>query len=215
QCEPMRRTAALALGWVALAGVVLMPFVAAPRASPTVTLSIVGTTDLHGNVFGRDGRGGLDLLGGYLDNLRAARAADGGAVVLIDAGDTYQAGIESDLSEGAIVVDAYNALGYTAATIGNHEFDFGPVDDAGAHQKLGTDSRGALQARAAQARFPYLAANLIDDATGKPVQWPNVRPSALLDIAGIKVGIIGVMTIDALRATLSTNVHGLSVAPLA
>jgi len=37
--------------------------------------------------------------------------------------------------------------------IGNHEFDFGPVDDAGAHQMLGTDSRGALQARAAQAKF--------------------------------------------------------------
>ncbi len=96
------------------------------ESAQTVTFSIVGTTDLHGNVFGGNGRGGLELLGGYLDNLHAARAADGGAVLLIDAGDTYQAGIESDLSEGAIVVDAYNALGYTAAVIGNHEFDFGP-----------------------------------------------------------------------------------------
>ncbi len=52
-------------------------------------------------------------------------------------------------------------------------------------------------------------------ATGEPVHWPNVRPSALLDIAGIKVGIVGIMTIDALRATLLTNVHGLRVAPLA
>ena len=211
----MRRSAVLGLGLAALGGVALAAFVAAPRGAATVTLSIVGTTDLHGNIFGRDGRGGLELLGGYLDNLRAARAADGGAVVLIDAGDTYQAGIESDLSEGAVVVDAYNALGYTAAVIGNHEFDFGPVDDAGAHQMLGTDSRGAIQARAAQAKFAYLAANLIDDSTGEPVHWPNVRPSALLEIAGIKVGIVGVMTIDALRATLATNVHGLHVAPLA
>ncbi|MEO8466640.1 MAG: 5'-nucleotidase C-terminal domain-containing protein [Gammaproteobacteria bacterium] len=211
----MRRTAALALGLAALAGVALAAFVAVPRGSPTVTFSIVGTTDLHGNVFGGNGRGGLELLGGYLDNLHAARAADGGAVVLIDAGDTYQAGIESDLSEGAIVVDAYNALGYAAAVIGNHEFDFGPVDDEGAHQMLGTDPRGAIQARAAQAKFPYLAANLIDETTGEPVHWPNVRPSALLDIAGIKVGIVGIMTIDALRATLLTNVHGLRVAPLA
>jgi 5'-nucleotidase len=203
------------LGLAALAGVAFAAFVAVPRGSPTVTFSIVGTTDLHGNVFGGDGRGGLELLGGYLDNLHAARAADGGAVLLIDAGDTYQAGIESDLSEGAIVVDAYNALGYTAAVIGNHEFDFGPVDDAGAHQLLGTDSRGALQARAAQAKFPYLAANLIDEVTGEPVHWPNVRPSALLDVAGVKVGVVGIMTIDALRATLATNVHGLRVAPLA
>jgi 5'-nucleotidase len=215
QCWPMRPSAVGVLGLAALAGVALAAFVAVPRVSPTVTFSIVGTTDLHGNVFGGDGRGGLELLGGYLDDLHAARAADGGAVVLIDAGDTFQAGIESDLSEGAIVVDAYNALGYTAAAIGNHEFDFGPVDDAGAHQMLGTDPRGALQARAAQAKFPYLAANLIDEATGEPVHWPNVRPSALLDIAGVKVGIVGIMTIDALRATLSTNVHGLRVAPLA
>jgi len=176
----MRRSAVLALGFAALAGAALAALVAVPRGSSTVTLSIVGTTDLHGNVFGRDGRGGLELLGGYVANLRAARAADGGGVVLIDSGDTYQAGIESDLSEGAIVVDAYNQLGYTAAVIGNHEFDFGPVDDAGAHQLLGTDPRGALQARAAQAHFAYLAANLIDESTGEPVHWSNVQPSVLV-----------------------------------
>ena len=50
--------------------------------------SVVGTADLHGRVFADDGRGGLALLGGYLANLRAARAADGGAVILLDAGDT-------------------------------------------------------------------------------------------------------------------------------
>jgi 2',3'-cyclic-nucleotide 2'-phosphodiesterase (5'-nucleotidase family) len=74
------------------------------------------------------GRGSLVVLGGYIDNLRAARAADGGAVLLLDAGDTFQGGIESNLSEGAIVVDAYNAMGYSALAIGNHDFDFGPVD---------------------------------------------------------------------------------------
>jgi 5'-nucleotidase len=178
-------------------------------------LSIVGTTDLHGYVFAREGRGGLALLGGYLANLRAARAGDRGAVLLIDAGDTYQGGIESNLSEGAIVVDAYNALGYTAAAIGNHEFDFGPVDASGARQMLGHDPRGALKARAAQASFPFLAANLIDDTTGRPVDWPNVRPSVIVEAAGVRVGIVGVMTIDALRATLRANVQGLHTAPLA
>lgn len=180
-----------------------------------VTLSIVGTTDVHGNIFPRDGRGGLVLLGGYLNNLRAARAADGGAVLLIDSGDTYQGGIESNLSEGAIVVDAYEALGYTAAVIGNHEFDFGPADAPGARQMLSGDPRGAIKARAAQARYPFLAANLIDDATGKRVDWQNVHSSVLVEAAGIKVGIIGVMTIDALRATLRVNVQGLHTAPLA
>ena len=142
------------------------------------------------------------------------RAADGGAVVLIDSGDTFQGGIESNLSEGAIVIDAYEALGYAAAVIGNHEFDFGPIDGAGARQKLGEDPRGAIKAAAARARFPLLAANLVADATGRVVEWPNVRPSVLIEAAGVKIGIVGVMSIDALRATLNANIHGLRVAPL-
>lgn len=184
-------------------------------AAGAVTLSIVGTTDLHGAVFDNGGRGGLALLGGYVGNLRAARAADQGAVLLIDAGDTYQGGIESNLSEGALVVDAYNALGYTAAALGNHEFDFGPVDVGGRRVAADADPRGALKAIAARARFPVLAANLVDAATGRVVDWPNVRPSALVDAAGVKVGLVGVMTIDALGKTLVVNARGLAVTPLA
>ncbi len=183
-----------------------------PRA--LVTLSIVGTSDLHGAALPGNGLGVLPWLAGYVNNLRIARAADGGAVLLIDSGDTFQGGIESDLSEGALVVDAYNAMGYTAEAIGNHDFDFGSIDSPGARQR-GGDPRGALKARAAQARYPFLAANLIDDATGRPVEWPNVEPSVLVNAAGITVGIVGVMTIDALRSTIAANIRGLHVAPLA
>jgi 5'-nucleotidase len=189
--------------------------VAQVHAPAFVTLSIVGTTDLHGSVFERSGRGGLALFGGYVKNLRAARAADGGAVLLVDAGDTYQGGIESNLTEGALVVDVYNAMGYTAAAIGNHEFDFGPVDLAGRRRSPLDDPRGALKAIAARAKFPVLAANLLDDSTGRLVDWPNVAPSMLTEAAGVKVGIVGVMTIEALRATLVVNTRGLRVAPLA
>ncbi len=55
-----------------------------------MTISIVATNDLHGALLTRDGRGGVALLGGYLKNLRAARARDGGAVLLLDAGDMFQ-----------------------------------------------------------------------------------------------------------------------------
>ena len=183
---------------------------------PTVVLSVVGTTDLHGRIDAEDGRGGLELLGGYLDNLRAARAADGGAVVLLDTGDTYQGGISSNLSEGAVVIDAYNALGYTALAVGNHDFEYGAVDVwSNTAPPGGADLLGALKARAAQARFPFLAANLIDSAAGRPVDWPNVRPSAMVEAAGIRIGIVGVMTLDALSMTLAANVRGLAVTPLA
>jgi 5'-nucleotidase len=187
----------------------------AATSADVVTLSVVTTTDLHGNLIPRDGRGGLAAFGGYVRNLRAARADDGGAVLLVDSGDAFQGGIESDLSEGAVVVDAYAALGYTATVIGNHEFDFGAADGPGARERPDADPRGAIKALAARAPFPFLAANLIDDATGRRVAWPNVHASTLFTAAGVKVGIVGVMTIDALRATLRANVQGLHVAPLA
>jgi 2',3'-cyclic-nucleotide 2'-phosphodiesterase (5'-nucleotidase family) len=191
-----------------------LPRLAAARGQPALaTLSIVGTSDLHGAAFPRNGLGGLPLLAGYVNNLRAARTVDGGAVLLIDSGDTFQGDVESNLSEGALIVDAYNAMGYTAQAVGNHDFDFGSVDSPAARQLPG-DLRGALKARAAQARYPFLAANLIDETTGRPVEWPNVRPSVVVDAAGVKVGVLGVMTIDALRSTLAANVQGLRIAPL-
>jgi 5'-nucleotidase len=204
---------ALAFLWCARAG--HFPGLAAAADEPAViTLSIVGTSDLHGAAFSSNGLGGLSLFAGYVNNLRAARASDRGAVLLIDSGDTFQGDIESNLSEGASIVDAYNAMGYTAEAIGNHDFDFGSVDSPAARQLPG-DLRGALKARAAQARYPFLAANLMDAATARPVEWPNVRPSVLVQAAGIKTGIVGVMTIDALRSTLAANVQGLRIAPLA
>jgi 2',3'-cyclic-nucleotide 2'-phosphodiesterase (5'-nucleotidase family) len=197
----------VAIGWLAGAG-------RQAGAQSSVVISIVGTNDLHGAVTGADGFGGLPLFGGFLRNLRAARAADGG-VLLVDAGDLFQGTLESNLNEGAVVVSAYNALGYAAATIGNHEFDFGPVGPQATPRAPSDDPRGALKARAAEARFPFLTDNIIDQATGRPVQWPNVHPSTVVDVAGVRVGLIGVSTEVTLQATISMNTQGLGIAPLA
>src|SRR5262245_60031142 len=162
------------------------------RPPRPLTLSVVATNDVHGGLLPRDGRGGVETLSGYVTNLRAARKADGG-VLLVDAGDMFQGTVESNLGEGAPVVAVYNALGYAAAAIGNHEFDFGVVGPGVAPAGSSADVRGALKARAAEARFPFLAANLIDTARGRPVDWPNVRPSTIVDVAGVRVGVVGVM----------------------
>ncbi len=185
----------------------LTPAHAAPPSE--VTISVVGTSDLHGHI------AALPWLGGYLENLRKARERDGGAVVLLDAGDMFQGTLESNLAEGAPVVRDYNALGYTAAAIGNHEFDFGPVGPAPAPVNPGDDPRGALKARAAEARFPFLAANVVDEKTGKPVTWPGVEPSAIVEIAGIKIGLVGAVTLATPHTTLPANVAGLEFLPLA
>src|SRR5678815_1468319 len=164
------------------------------QQSSTLTISVIATSDLHGGVLPRGDRGGLALLGGYLHNVRAARLRDGGGVLLVDAGDMFQGTLESNLNEGAAVVAAYNALGYAAAAVGNHDFDFGPVGRASTPQQPSDDAQGALKARAAQASFPFLAANLIDEATGRPVEWRNVSPSTTVTVDGVRVGIIGVIT---------------------
>ena len=134
----------LALVSFAFAAAHLAGLDAASRQPALVTLSIVGTSDLHGEVFPRNGVGGLPLFAGYVNNLRAARAADGGAVLLIDSGDTFQGNIKSNLSEGAVVIDAYNALRYTAQAVGNHDFDFGSVDSPMGRQLPG-DLRGRAE----------------------------------------------------------------------
>jgi 2',3'-cyclic-nucleotide 2'-phosphodiesterase (5'-nucleotidase family) len=180
----------------------------------TITLSIVGTNDRHGAMMAREGRGGLATFAGFVENLRAARARDGGAVLVIDAGDMFQGTLESNLNEGAAIVDAYNEIGYTAAAIGNHEFDFGPVGPRATPKVETDDPRGALKARAAQARFPFLAANLVETKTGAAVRWPNVQPSVLVNAAGVSVGIVGVTTSRTLKATISGNTIGLAIAPL-
>lgn len=198
------RLVAIAIAAGALLGCARPP----PRPSDRITVSLVGTNDLHGHLEA------LPALGGYLANLRRARARDGGAVLLVDAGDMFQGTLPSNLGEGAGVVAAYNLLGYAAAALGNHEFDFGPVGPA-VTARDGGDPRGALQARAAQAAFPFLDGNLLDAATGAAPAWKNVLPDVLLDLGGIKIGIVGVTTLGTPHTTLAANFAGLAIAPLA
>jgi 2',3'-cyclic-nucleotide 2'-phosphodiesterase (5'-nucleotidase family) len=182
----------------------------APPAAPApITISLVGTNDLHGRLES------LPQLGGYLANLRAARARDRGGVLLVDAGDMFQGTLASNAGEGAAVVAAYNVLGYAAVAIGNHEFDFGPSGPAVTAKRPGEDPRGALRARAREARFPFLDANLVEEARGAPPAWTNVIPETIVKVAGIQIGIVGVTTTSTPRTTLAANFDGLAVKPLA
>ena len=154
------------------------------------------------------------MLGGYIDNLRAVRKADGG-VLLVDAGDMFQGTIAANQTEGAAVIRAYNALGYHAATIGNHEFDYGPEGPAAVPRTPEDNRRGALCAAANLATFPLLASNFIDNAKDQPVSWPGIVPHTLVEVAGIRVGIVGASTKQTLETTIASNVDDLHMAPVA
>jgi 5'-nucleotidase len=139
----------------------------------------MGTNDVHGELVAQPDRGGITTFSGYVSAVRKARSDDG-ALLLVDAGDMWQGTLESNLNEGYSVVDAYNAMGYAAAALGNHEFDFGPAGPKSIPEDEDDDPQGALRARAGKAVFPLLAANLIDSSTGEMVEWDNVLPSVMV-----------------------------------
>ena len=137
--------------------------------------------------------------------------------MLVDAGDMFQGTLESNLGEGAAVVRAYNLLGYDAAAVGNHEFDFGPVGPAPTPRAPGDDrARRAQGARRRGAVSRSSPPTWPTPRPGAPPPWPNVRPhDASSQVAGVKVGIIGMTTMATPRTTMAANFAGLAVKPLA
>ena len=73
-------------------------------------------------------------------------AADGAYVLVLDAGDYSQGDSTVSLSQGAAAIELMNMVGYDAAALGNHEFDYGYE---------------VLKTNMASAQFPVLAANVL------------------------------------------------------
>ncbi|MCP3098720.1 5'-nucleotidase C-terminal domain-containing protein [Myxococcus sp. K15C18031901] len=220
----MRPSHPLLLALAACSVACATPPVAAPApvdASAPVRLTLVGINDFHGHVephrtrFG-DGQvleeGGAATLSAYV---QALREDNPGGVLLLDGGDLFQGTLASNLTEGAIVVDVYNHLGFTAAAVGNHEFDYGPVGPAPMASGSGEDPLGALKARVRQARFPFLSANLRDAATGKVPEWLGNDGTHLVTVKGVRVGVLGLSTESTPSVTNPANVESLRFAPLA
>lgn len=196
---------------------------ATPRGErpDVVRVTLVGTNDFHGWIEPHERRddreaapvlGGLDAFAGYVDILRRQRPDE---VVLLDAGDMFQGTLVANLTEGAAVVRAYGAVGYDAAAVGNHEFDYGPEGPQVAASGPDEDPVGNLKARIAEASFPFLAGNIYERGTGAPVDWPNAPRSVMLQRQGLRIGVIGLITETTPGVTLSQNVAGLEFAPLA
>lgn len=166
---------------------------------------IIGTTDVHGWFNGHGTYGGAPTLAGYV---AALRDANPGHVLLVDSGDLFQGTMESNMFEGEPVIRSYNALGYTAAAVGNHEFDYGPLGPKAVPRSPEDDPFGALKRNAQLAQFPFLSANMVEKATGKIPSW--AKPSILVSVGGVKVGIIGLSTPDTPNVTMAANVATLS-----
>ncbi|HEY8280312.1 MAG TPA: bifunctional UDP-sugar hydrolase/5'-nucleotidase [Bdellovibrionota bacterium] len=183
----------------------------------TAALTVIATTDFHGELEGQSGTtsDGLTLtIGGgptFAFYIKTLKRHTRGPLLWIDGGDLFQGSMASNLFEGAPVVRLMNSLGLDAAALGNHEFDYGPVGDKAVPREKGDDPRGALKARIRDARFPVLAAN-VKDAQGKIPSW--LRASRVLSIGGIRVGIVGGASPGTPGTTNALNLDGLKFEPL-
>ena len=151
---------------------------AAPADAKKKHLLILHTNDTHSCVMPLNANLADTALagrGGYLRRLemiRQERAAHPD-LLLFDSGDFSQGSPYYNLFKGDVEVGLMNKMGYDAATIGNHEFDFG-LDNMARIFRL--------------AEFPIVCANY--DFTGTVVEG-LVKPYIILKRQGLKIGVFG------------------------
>jgi 5'-nucleotidase/UDP-sugar diphosphatase len=142
-----------------------------------------GTTPLHGGVSRRKT---------LIDALRDDNKDN--PLILIDAGDVFQGTLYFNQYRGMADLEFYNALGYEAVAIGNHEFDIGqqPLADF-----------------ISRANFPVLSANIKVDSSS-PLAG-KITPWYVKWVGGQPIGIIGVTTEE--TAILSNPGPGVTFTP--
>jgi len=99
--------------------------------------------------------------------------------VLVDGGDQFQGTLFYTYYKGKLAAEMMNNMGYTAMTVGNHEFDDGP-------EVL----RGFMDA----VEFPVLMSNA--DVSGEPLLADVLMKSTVIEQNGEKLGFIGLTPQD-------------------
>jgi len=146
-------------------------------------ITVLHTSDLHGHVLpfddarNRPANGSLAQVATLAEQIRSGSDHP---VLLLDSGDTIQGTpfeqfVHVRWREPSPTIAAMNLIGYQAMAVGNHEYNFG-LD--------------VLHRSVKQARFPFLSANTIDIATGKPA----FEPYLVLQSGKVRVGVLGLTT---------------------
>lgn len=185
------------------------------KGAPTVTLTrlgvellpmnlrILAVNDFHGQLStGRRvaGRlaGGAAYLAAYIKQYRAQAPG----ALLVHAGDMIGASEPtSALFKDMPTMEFMNSLGFDVGASGNHEFDQGYAElkrkvQGGSHPQLGT-WKGA--------NFSYLAANVVEKATGKTI-FPAYK---IVSTNGARIGFIGVVLKSAPEIIIPSGIAGL------
>jgi 2',3'-cyclic-nucleotide 2'-phosphodiesterase (5'-nucleotidase family) len=166
--NPSRRGARWALALALLA--------CAPLAAEVRSLTILHTNDLHARLSPlEDRQGGFAYVAAVIRRERA-NCTD---CILLFAGDLVQGSPVSTIFHGLPVYEVANLFGFDAATLGNHEFDYGWMQ-----------VRKFIQT----AKYPMVTSNLV----GAEGQLFTSQPYVILNVNKLRVAVIGAMT-DTLR----------------
>ena len=155
------------------------PQAAAPRDS--VLLRVLVTGDLNGALSPRSdsgGRpaGGVAALAGLMDSL----TTDCGCpTVRLDAGNAMEGTVVANVTRGRAMVEVLNRLNLTAATLGEHDFEW---------------SLDTLRLRMSEARYPWVAANIFDSAGGGRPTW--IAPYRMVKAGELTVAVVGYITAE-------------------
>ncbi|MDT3396793.1 bifunctional metallophosphatase/5'-nucleotidase [Streptomyces sp. B1866] len=223
-----RRLAAVAAALAATVGVLYAaPAGADPAAADgmgrTVDVQLLSFNDLHGNLEPPQGSSGTVTerqpdgttkaipAGGveYLATaLRQARAGHRYSVTAAGGDMIGASPLLSGLFHDEPTVEALNKLDLDVSSVGNHEFDEGATELArmqsgGCHPKDGCYEDGKTFPGA---DFPYLAANVTDERTGKPI----LRPYWVWKHHGVKIGFVGVTLEGTPDVVTAEGVKGLT-----
>lgn len=132
---------------------------------------VLYTNDVHTYI---DGPLSYDVIAAIKEDLEK----EYGHVFLVDAGDHIQGTAYGSMDKGETVLKLMNAAGYDAATLGNHEFDYG-MD-------------GCMQVTE-WAEFPYLSCNFYHEEAG--VRGENVLDEYVtFDCGDEKLAFVGITT---------------------
>ena len=135
-----------------------------------VTIDFYNINDLHGKLDDGENHPGVDELTTYLKQEKNLNDH----VVLTSSGDMWQGQAESNLTQGLIITDWMNSLGFSGMSLGNHEYDWGS---------------DPVKANSNQAEFPLLGINVYDRSTDSRVDYCS--SSIMIERGGIQIGIIG------------------------
>lgn len=148
------------------------------QADKTYNFTVLHTNDIHGHFWNNDkGEYGLAPQKTVIDQVRKEVEAQGGSVIVLNAGDINTGVPESDMQNARPDIEGLNAIGYDAMTLGNHEFDV-PLQILDMQEKW--------------AKFPLLSANVYNKRTNKPL----VTPYITLERGGLKFAVVGLTTED-------------------